>query len=329
MGLSLPEKTIMKSLAIFKLRKWKFLFGFIMVLDLYTDVTFPFMARSCDMDLTTRWQIAWGKIPFFGIVLVGVLEIFKFWGLAMVFILIHISLDGGFGICHMITATELVYDGEYGSGPRVTSQMFFSVAENSDTALLPSVAMFCREMANQKRFVFNEDADTLKAMQARENEMLGLVVHEQKSALTLFKADVYEQVEKAEFQHFVHGLVIKVLFGNAAMLWLQASFFGLSYELLGLEAKIKLVLSMTLSMVVALTRCWIFSARAGKMVYLVLGPCVLLIFWAVVKVIAAIFSCEDHIWNLTTGCVHVSRKWVQEASTVSTTRIVESSYVHS
>lgn len=152
--LSLPEKTIMKSLAIFKLRKWKFLFGFIMVLDLYTDVTFPFMARSCDMDLTTRWQVAWGKIPFFGIVLVGVLEIFKFWGLAMVFILIHISLDGGFGICHMITATELVYDGEYGSGPRVTSQMFFSVAENSDTALLPSVAMFCREMANQKKVCF-------------------------------------------------------------------------------------------------------------------------------------------------------------------------------
>merc|ERR1712137_944268 len=106
-------------------------------------------------------------------------------------------------------------------------------------------------------------------MQARENEMLGLVVHEKNSELSLFKADVMEQVEKAEFQHFVHGLVLKVLFGNAAMLWLQASFFGLSYELLGLEARIKLVFSMTLSMIVALTRCWIFSARAGKMVYVV------------------------------------------------------------
>lgn len=303
--LSRAELTIMKNLNIFKRRKWMFLFGLIMVLDLYTDLMFPFLAKSCNQGLTKNWQTAWKEVPVVGHFIVHWLEIFRFWGFSMCFILVHVFLEGGLGISRMMSTTLLVYEGENCGAPVMTSEMYFSIADSACTSLLPSVVMFSREMGRLKRFVFNKDADTLKAMKACEKKELGMGTQGSKTETALFNQEVMENAEKMELFQVLQGMVFNVMCGHAASLWLQASFFSLSYKWLGLESKIKLVLSMILSTIVALVRCWNFCTDAGVIVLLAALPTLLLVLWAAAKVCAALFICEDHIWNLTTGCVHL------------------------
>jgi len=255
-----------------------------------------------------------GRVPVIGTVFSACAGVLRFWGCALLCILVHLVLDGGVGLYQLLHQTEVVYDGNFGSAPKVPSETYYAVAQSASNGLIPSVAIFCREMGSQKRFALNTGADTLKAMKARENEMLGLVSKTTDHETQLYNQEVMENAERVETSHLVQGLVIKVLLGHAPMLWLQACFFDLAYDSLELEGKIKLLISMVLSTVVSVTRCYTFSARASKTFMLILLPTLFLIVWAVVKVYAAMFMCESHVWNLTTGCVDLSK---QQATTAA------------
>lgn len=304
--LNKPEAVIMRHLGVFKMRRVQFVLGFLIMLDMYTDIIFPFYARSCDVDITPLWQRAWMRVPVIGPFFAFCAGVFRFWGSALLCILVHLALDGGIGIYHLLHQAEFEYTGNFGSAPKVPSETYYAVARSASTGLIPSVALLCREMASQKRFALNTGADTLKAMQARQNEMLGLVTAVSDTETQLYNQEVMEKAEREETSQLVQGLILKVLLGHAPMLWLQACFFQVAYDKLELEAKIKLLLSMVLSTIVSLTRCYTFSARASHTFLFVLLPTLFLILWAVVKVYAAI-SCESHVWNLTTGCADMSK----------------------
>lgn len=287
--LSPGEVIIMRQMGVFQCRRREFGLGFILVLDLYTDLVFPCLAHSCNMHYPSEsWQRGWAKVV-------------EFWAFALACVLVRISLDGGIGIFQMMQ-TQSPDDDDCSGASMTTSETFFSLAENADTALIPSVAMFCREMACEKGFSFDWGADTLTNMQISHDAMLGHVA--QDAVIDgLDDEEVTERARSAELSYASAGLILKVLFGNVPMLWLQASCLGAAYSFMGVEARIKLVMSVLLSTTVLLTRCWVFSVRVGYLFVLVtVTPSLLLVIWAAVKICFEIFICKHHIWNLSTGC---------------------------
>jgi len=50
---------------------------------LFTDVTFPFVARECDDILTENWKTAWRDVPMVGDFAVKMLSKLRFWGFAL------------------------------------------------------------------------------------------------------------------------------------------------------------------------------------------------------------------------------------------------------
>lgn len=101
----------------------------------------------------------------------------------------------------------------------------------------------------------------------------------------------------------------RVLLENCLQLWVQASFFGLVFEELSPSARTKALLSLMLGLVSAayksaMTTLVVVGDRRWDVAIipaLVLGT----IAWTAAKVYFA-YSCDSHLWNLTSGCVRLT-----------------------
>lgn len=100
---------------------------------------------------------------------------------------------------------------------------------------------------------------------------------------------------------------MKVFLGNLLQLWLQASFFALTFDNTGEQAKIKVLISMLISALQAVARVWHSIGRLGLVGCLNAILVVVALLWVGAKVYFA-YICEDHLWNLTTGCVTMEKE---------------------
>ena len=81
--LSQPEMVIMRHFGVVRRRKYLVAVGICEAFLLFTDVTFPFVARECDDILTENWKTAWRDVPMVGDFAVKMLSKLRFWGFAL------------------------------------------------------------------------------------------------------------------------------------------------------------------------------------------------------------------------------------------------------
>merc|ERR1719502_1446601 len=127
---------------------------------------------------------------------------------------------------------------------------------------MPSVAKLCEEMAAQRRWIFD---DAGKDGEQRAKALgdigtlggLGAGWRDGDTALRqeLFNQFEQERLDGATRAHFTILLLTKVILGNVLQLYFQGTFFSLSFESTGFVAKVKVLVSMALSFIIAVLRC--------------------------------------------------------------------------
>jgi len=301
-----PELSVLRQLQILRNRSRYVLLGILEVVDVYTDFSFPFIVLACDELTTERWSEAWAEVPLVGAFMSQIVRTMRFWGITLVIALINISVTGLYGLwkmkCNVDMRKQKLDLNATGQFPRISGEVFFGWAQSAETAMMPSVAMLCEEMASQKMWQYDASKDTSQATQARAN-----FVHDKIDQATLAKSEINnfeeeDRVRAAGTLHYLLLLFVKVFIGNALSLWFQGSFLALTFELTAPEARIKVIISMCISTLQALVRCCTASDKLGLPGLVMSIFIMLFIGWSFVKVYHA-YTCPDHVWNLTTGCV--------------------------
>jgi len=159
-------------------------------------------------------------------------------------------------------------------------------------------------MADQRQWVY-EEKDSREAMQARDDILFGKIGMDAAISMELADQDQHDYIMNVGRRHYVGVLFIRVFLGNVMSMWLQASFLALTFDHETQEGRMKLVFSMVVSALQAMRRCHSAVAKAGTAAFVVAFLIFVFIIWTAVKVFKA-FSCPDHLWNLTTGCVDLS-----------------------
>merc|ERR1719443_755896 len=125
--------------------------------------------------------------------------------------------------------------------------------------------MLSEEIANQRMYKHDDSQDTAEKMQARMDllDKRKNLTQKQVDQMEAYNKEAEEKVRKQAFQHYVVVMVVKVLIGNCMMLWLTSSFYAVTMDYTGREAKIKVIVGMVCSSIQAVTRCKINSSKLG------------------------------------------------------------------
>eukprot|EP00930_Biecheleria_cincta_P008636 TRINITY_DN110161_c0_g1_i1.p1 TRINITY_DN110161_c0_g1~~TRINITY_DN110161_c0_g1_i1.p1 ORF type:complete len:402 (-),score=52.75 TRINITY_DN110161_c0_g1_i1:181-1386(-) len=296
-----PELAVLRQLGVLRQRsRWVFL-GILEVIDLYTDLVFPWIAHSCDLILTENWTRAWSEVPFVGPYIAGPLEWIRFWGFSLLGVSINVVVTGLFGLWKMQTNAR--FREQTINVQRISGDIFFGWTQSAETALMPSVSMLCEEMASERQFAYDlTKIDTVGATEARRDIIHGKADDTDVWRAELFDSSEREKVVGAGSLHYWLLLFVKVCLGNVFSLWIQGSFLALTFETTEVEARVKLIVSMVISAVQAAVRCCAASSHLG-LPGCVVSVCIMgIIAWSFVKVYHA-YTCPGHLWNLTSGCV--------------------------
>jgi hypothetical protein len=200
--------------------------------------------------------------------------------------------------------SSYIGDGAGAEHPRISGEIFFGFAQGAETAMMPSVAMLSEEIGNQRKFMFDKKKDSSEAMKAREKENWGKANPGDALKMELQDMAEEERIKNAANWHFVVLILVKVLIGNCFQLWLHSSFYALTYEYTGREAKIKVIVGMVASAIQALIRCRQAVKKLGGKG---MGLALIILFtvgWSGAKVFFT-YKCDSHLWNLSTGCVTI------------------------
>lgn len=302
-----PELSVLRHLGVLRHRSRFALLGILECLDLYTDLTFPFIARVCDENITEKWRHAWQQVPYLGKQLDAFVSVSRFWGLALMCVSLNVLITGLLGLWRMrqqvLLRKHLLHiDDTTDDFTRISGEVFFGWARSAETAMMPSVAMLCEEMASQKRWKFDPSKDASAATKGRERYTLGKMDLKELEMSEVQDLEEKERVDAAGKFHFTLLLFIKVFIGNVLSLWLQGSFLALTFDVTENEAKVKIIASMVISAVQATVRCIHASDQLGLFGCLSSGFIMFFVGWSFTKVYFA-YSCKDHLWNLTSGCV--------------------------
>lgn len=304
--LSPPEITVLRHLGVLSARKSYFWLGFVESLDLYMDVTFPFVARACDAQLTARWNASWAPVPVVGPIMSAILDTVRFWGFCVIVVAINVLVTGWLGLIlmrqHRNSTDEAVAKA---ANDRISGEIFFNFAQSAETAMMPSVAMLSEEIASERKYTFDRDKDATEAMKAREDIGFGKTTQRQAMELELADHAEEKRVAQAANCHFVGLMVMKVLMGYCMQLFLQSSFYAVTFDSTGPEAKVKVVLSMLCSAIQALIRCKIILPKLGGIGLFLSFFALIIIGWSGAKVYYT-YTCESHMWGFSTGCVHLT-----------------------
>ena len=94
------------------------------------------------------------------------------------------------------------------------ADVYFGWARSAETAMMPSVAMLCEEIAHQKRHRYVPGKCSAAAMQAREDVAMGKMDHETARAFEIHDVEAEAKTTAAERAHLTSLLIFKVFIGN-------------------------------------------------------------------------------------------------------------------
>jgi len=311
------EIGVLRQLGVLRMRRRLVVLGVLEMLDLYTDLVFPFLARACMQehgDVTQQWREAWRQVPVVGIVVAQVVKWLSFWGCSLFLTVGKVMLIGGVGIGQMfhhmrMRERQVDFTASGGRCPRISGEVFVTWADSAQTAMMPSVAHLCEEIALQRQYKLDLQGhggskDVRKAMEARFNSAFGKTTREMAAQLEIQDIREQEHIREVAAFEYVLMLIMTVFVGNVLQLWLQSSFFSLRFNEMGMKAKCKVLISMALSLSVALAHLKDGVQRGGTC-----GCMLSLFIFALLLLCCAkvyfVYHCPSHVWNLTTGCVEL------------------------
>lgn len=298
-----PELAVLRQFGILRQRgRWAFL-GVLEVIDLYTDLVFPWIALSCDLILTENWTRAWSLVPVIGPYIVVPLKCIRFWGFSLVGVSINVIFTGLFGLWTMQANAR--NREQTINVQRISGEVFFGWTQSAEAALMPSVSMLCEEMASERQFAYDLSKDAALSTKARQDVINGKIDDSDLSSFEVFNSGEQQKVVGAGSMHYWLLLFVKVCLGNALSLWIQGSFLALTFETTEMEARVKIIVSMMISTLQAVVRCYAASSHLG-LPGCAASVCIMgFIAWSFLKVYHA-YTCPHHLWNLTSGCVEVA-----------------------
>jgi len=363
---------VLRHLGVFAKRKRLLFLGFLEDVDLFSDMMFPVVALECrGKHMSEEWSQAWDKIPFVGlamgkvtrhvgfcgcsIALTGVIVLWGIWSTVL------LTLG-----CSQDDMNQQVWRSEQESrsselqqaaanqggtivpqqGIRIRGEAFFKLANMAEIGSMYSLEALLEEMGDQRKWQFdsskaNPSGTTKQAMLARENYVLGKTDWNSVEMAQVISDEAAKGVEGARMSHFLFIMLVRVLIGNAAQLWLQASFFELAFHLWHEEVpgksdqveglttismimadlrqvtpQGKILFGMAMSALQVLLRSIQVSTKLGLISILVAMPNMLLLVWSVAKILNA-YQCRDHVWNLSTGCVELNRTAIADPELVA------------
>jgi len=298
---STPELIVMRQLGLLKQRSRLVPIGVLEVLDIYTDLVFPSVAFTCEPSITRRWIGAWRVVPGIGSFLSKVVSVLLFWRAAAVFVLATVAISL-FYLWSLISTETARTERLEQPGARVTAEDFFLLARYANMAAMPSVAALCEEMAAQRRWVYDSTKDAAESAQTLEEFKWGWADRGTAMHMEVRNQEQQEKQESASKSYFTLLLIHNVIISNCVQIYFQGTFFSLSFNDTGREAKAKVIISMTLSTVIAFFRCKSTAGHLGCFGFIIMFLVALFAAWMGLRMYHT-FACEDHLWNLTTGCV--------------------------
>ncbi|CAJ1460319.1 unnamed protein product, partial [Effrenium voratum] len=88
------EMLVLRQLGVLAKRRWLVLQGILQDADLYTDLTFPFIAAACDNDsITELWSKSWNEVPTVGPFIAKLVLHLRFWGVALICGVLTVSMS--------------------------------------------------------------------------------------------------------------------------------------------------------------------------------------------------------------------------------------------
>lgn len=304
-----PELCVLRQLGVLRARRRLVVLGLLQDLHLYANLMFPLVARACDLEIAEQFRTGWEVVPVIGPPMAQMLDYMRFWGLTMLLMGIFVALSVG-ELCryHRLWPAVAAPSREGGGEGRVLGGDFVNMATFAEIAFFPSVAALCEEMSEQRRHLYVEN-DASKEVEARRKLVLGQLRAEDFRNMELANTDEEDRVMGKQQVHLLIQLGLKVLTGVILQLWMQASFFELSFDTEGKEAKYKVAAGMLISAVLVFATAIRFcdvSSKLGCVGVMLFMVCALVIAWSIAKVYFA-WLCDDHLWNLSTGCVKLGQ----------------------
>jgi len=314
--LTRPELTIMRQLGIIQQRRLRLVLGILEDLDLVAILSFPFVAYACDADLTRRWLRSWESVPWLAAHHSKVLNRFHFWGCS-VFLSGLMGFGTFIGIIRLMRAA-ITYDkrpsrssddsesANSSEDTRLNSNEFFHLARFSELAAMPGAAALLEEMGEQRQWDLHARATPegfRSSARKREQVAVGKFSIEALELYEDLNQKVRARMNVPRKVSFAIVSVLKLVIGSILQLWLQLSFFELSFPWLGRAASQKVLAGMAICVLQILARA-ILSIKIGCFGCFLAGGCVIFVAWAVAKVYYS-FTCDDHVWGFLTGCVNM------------------------
>jgi len=294
------ERSVMRQKGVFRRRRFLVLLSILEGMDLYTDLAFPLLARACDDTLTPAFQKGWIDVPWVGQGVSDFLGEWRFWRVALGLVALNILVNCLVGLALMVRASmtrsdRYHHDSEQKSG-RISGDVFVHWARSAETALMPSVVSLCETAGYDRRFVcsLTNTRQRMQLMQQKTLERGGPVDNSE-----LETCDVQQEARVVKSLRFNHGYVLlgKVLLGNCLLLWLQSTYFAITYPQMASAARIEVAVSMFVTVLQAAVR----MIQSQQRVVFCL-PILCLIALSAANVVVTYF-CNDHVWDLTPACL--------------------------
>jgi len=281
-----PEASVLRSFGVFGRRRSHVVLGLLDFLDNYTDICFPFIARACGEELTDAWAMAWQQSGIAKAHIVeSIITTLGFWGCAFVCSITSIFVAGIIGIWAMWS--ELQHHKrmvQQGFVQRLGGEAFVTWAWAASLGMLPSVTMLCEAISEQRKWAFDPSKDSHRCTQARKDVAFGKLTREMAELAEINDHDEQAKVDSAARNHYIRLLLAKVFIGNVLALWFQSSFLALTFERDIPEARVKVILSMCLTIVSALVRCVLVTSKIGWPGIPISAAIVFFIVWSNFKV---------------------------------------------
>lgn len=270
-------------------------------MDMVTDAMFVGSAAACTDRISWQYESSWEAIPGASSELAFTIRELTFSGLAL-FCFISFAyipqLTGQAPFFALITTTLLAF------GMYLTLHWGWLAGVIVLVAVLANFALlgwFSKQWAVWKQWCVNDEVSVAL--------YCGFGVFEQ--ALTEGEAN----------ERLIFVTITRLVFENLLQLWLQTSFFSLTFDFTDGGARMKNVSSMIIGLLVAaskipglfnelrhgagwakLTSGFNCGALMAWVLVLVVVVYAIVLVWISVRLVMT-YWCESHMWGLTTGCL--------------------------
>jgi hypothetical protein len=294
---TLPEAftwDVMQSLPVLTL------FMFLEHFDMATDTMFPGTAIACSDEVSSLWIHSWRQVPWIGPSIAGLLSEMGIGGFALTVFVISAYLPQLLMIFSFLVPIFIVI-----TGAIVLAWVHFGFFIGPCVMLIVTLGLMYLD--DRFEFIWDNLADNWMGYSFRPPGASNLAYW---SGFLIFEDSMKGPPADKGPRTLFFGLT-KIAFENMLQLWIQSSFFSVSFEIMSSTAKIKALISMGLGLAVSLSKLLPAFLAVGEVSdgrvsafaqYVCLSLMVLFAIWIAAKLTFA-YVCESHVWNLSSGCV--------------------------